>query len=112
MMQARFLQNISRQSARHLSSNAKRNVVVVDGVRIPFTMGGTDYSDLLAVDLGRLVLKGLVVKTAIDPSMVDHIHFGTGKCILFVLYERVCMSLSIYITVIETKCIFISLSHK
>jgi acetyl-CoA acetyltransferase len=39
-----------------------RRVVVVDGCRIPFTLAGTAYKELLAVDLGRLVLKGLIAK--------------------------------------------------
>lgn len=39
-----------------------RRVVVVDGCRIPFTLAGTAYKDLLAVDLGRLALKGLLTK--------------------------------------------------
>lgn len=31
---------------------AAKNVVVVDGARIPFTLAGTVYSNYLAVDLG------------------------------------------------------------
>lgn len=54
-----------------------RRVVVVDGCRIPFTLAGTAYKDLLAVDLGRLALKGLLTKTAIDPKLVDYLYFGT-----------------------------------
>lgn len=51
-------------------SNGKRNVVLVDGCRIPFTLAGTAYKDLMAVDLGRLAIKGLLTKTAIDPNLV------------------------------------------
>ena len=42
-------------AARMYSSrphNAAKNVVVVDGARIPFTLAGTIYSNYLAVDLG------------------------------------------------------------
>lgn len=45
--------------------------------RIPFTLGGSVYKDYLAVDLGRLVLKGLITKTALDPALVDYLYMGT-----------------------------------
>jgi acetyl-CoA acetyltransferase len=61
---------MQRLLARNFSSNAKRNVVIVDGCRIPFTLAGTAYKNLMAVDLGRLAIKGLLTKTAIDPKMV------------------------------------------
>ena len=49
-------------SSRYLSTGARRNVVVVDGCRIPFTLAGTAYKNYLAVDLARLALKGLLVR--------------------------------------------------
>ena len=63
---------------RSLSTKAKSgNVVLVDGVRIPFTMAGSTYGDYLAVDLGRMALKGLLTKTALDPSVIDYMFMGT-----------------------------------
>jgi len=41
-------------AARRYSSRPK-NVVVVDGARIPFTLAGTVYSNYLAVDLGTVI---------------------------------------------------------
>lgn len=64
-------------AVRQLSTTKARNVVVVDGVRIPFAMSGTTYNDYMAVDLARLALKGLAVKTAVDPNLVDYILMGT-----------------------------------
>lgn len=46
-------------------------------LRIPFTLGGTAYSKYLAVDLARFALKGLIDKTALDPSTVDYIYYGS-----------------------------------
>ena len=61
-----------------LSTRAKSgNVVLVDGVRIPFTMAGSVYGDYLAVDLGRMALKGLLTKTALDPASIDYMFMGT-----------------------------------
>jgi len=54
-----------------------KRVVVVDGVRIPFQLSQTMYKKDLAVDLAQMALKGLLVKTALDPALVDHILYGT-----------------------------------
>lgn len=70
---------ISSLNARSFSTNTKKNVVLVDGCRIPFAMGGTTYSNYIAVDLARLALKGLTTKTAIDPASIDMLFFGTGN---------------------------------
>jgi hypothetical protein len=44
-------------SARRLfSTAARKNVVLVDGARIPFTLAGTAYKDYMAVDLGNYAL--------------------------------------------------------
>jgi acetyl-CoA acetyltransferase len=59
-----------------------RKVVLVDGCRLPFTLAGTAYKDLLAVDLGRLALKGLLTKTAIDPKLIDYLYLGNINILL------------------------------
>lgn len=59
------------------NSDKKKNVVVVDGGRIPFTMGGSVYGKYLAVDLARIALKGIIDKTAIDPASIDYLFYGT-----------------------------------
>jgi acetyl-CoA acyltransferase len=35
------------------------------------------YGDYLAVDLGRMAIKGLLTKTALDPKLVDYLYYGT-----------------------------------
>lgn len=72
-----FLSQATRRAARSFSSNKKRNVVIVDGCRIPFTLGGTVYKDHMAVDLGRFAMKGLLTKTALDPKLIDYIYYGS-----------------------------------
>ncbi|GMI39756.1 hypothetical protein TeGR_g651 [Tetraparma gracilis] len=56
---------------------AARNVVVVDGIRMPFAMQSSIYNDLMAVDLSRLSLKALLTKTALDPALIDYVTIGT-----------------------------------
>ena len=41
------------------------NVVLVDGVRTPFQLSGTGYKDLMAYELGRIALLGLLKRTAL-----------------------------------------------
>jgi acetyl-CoA acyltransferase len=69
-----------RNTVRSFSSGAAaraRNVVLVDGCRIPFTLGGSVYGKYLAVDLQRMALKGLLDRTALDPATIDYIFCGT-----------------------------------
>ena len=54
-----------------------RAVVLVDGCRIPFMRSGTDYVDLTAYDMGRMVLKGLLTRTGLDPAQVDRVVMGS-----------------------------------
>jgi len=68
-----------RQAIKSFSSKAaaSRNVVVVDGIRLPFAMASTIYNDEMAVDLQRLAIKGLMTKTALDKNVIDYVLCGT-----------------------------------
>ena len=53
-------------------------MVLVDGCRIPFQpYGHPDYVDLMAYDLSRLAVNGLITKTGISPKEVDYLAWGT-----------------------------------
>jgi acetyl-CoA acyltransferase len=56
---------------------ASRNVVIVDGIRLPFALTSTIYTDQLAVDLQRLAFTGLIAKTGLDKRDVDYLIAGT-----------------------------------
>jgi acetyl-CoA acetyltransferase len=51
--------------------------VLVDGVRTPFLTSGSDYQNLLSHDLQRYALQGLLQRTALPVSEVDHVVVGT-----------------------------------
>jgi len=51
-------------------------LVIVDGVRTPFTKAGTDLAALGADELGRLVVNALLTRTGLDPELVDEVIFG------------------------------------
>lgn len=54
-----------------------RNVVLIDGARIPFMRSGTHYAEQTSFDLARATMKGLMVRNALDPERLDGVIFGT-----------------------------------
>jgi len=59
------------------TTDAAKTVVIVDGIRLPFAMSSTIYEDLMAVDLQRLAIKGLVDKVALPKEEVDYVIAGS-----------------------------------
>jgi acetyl-CoA acetyltransferase family protein len=55
-----------------------RKVVVVDGVRTPFTKAGTALSGVPAVELARVAIRELLEQTEIDPAAVDEVILGNA----------------------------------
>eukprot|EP00124_Ichthyophonus_hoferi_P000904 Ihof_evm13s39 gene=Ihof_evmTU13s39 len=54
-----------------------RNVVLVDGVRTPFQTSYTGYTDLMAYDLARAAIHGLIDRLDMDPSIIEQVILGT-----------------------------------
>ncbi len=53
-----------------------REVVIVDGLRTPYIKAGTLFKDITAQELGRIVVSELVVRTGIDPELIDEVVIG------------------------------------
>lgn len=51
-------------------------LVILAGVRTPFCRAGTSLAELDAVELGRAAVAGLLIKTGIDPALVDETILG------------------------------------
>lgn len=51
-------------------------LVIVDGVRTPFTKMGTDLARVGAADLAQVVMQAVLTRTGVDPAAVDHVVFG------------------------------------
>jgi len=64
-------------SKKSLEKKGIRNVVLVDGVRTPFLMSGTDYKNLMPHDLARGSLQGLLKRTGVDKDDIDYVVYGT-----------------------------------
>ncbi len=51
-------------------------MVIVDGVRTPFSKMGTDLAALGPEELGRVAVRALLTKTGFDPGAIDEVIFG------------------------------------
>jgi acetyl-CoA acyltransferase len=51
--------------------------ILVDAVRTPFLMSGTDYSKLMPHELARHSLLSLLRKTGVDKDLIEYIVYGT-----------------------------------
>ncbi|OHD70172.1 MAG: hypothetical protein A2W19_05130 [Spirochaetes bacterium RBG_16_49_21] len=52
-------------------------IAVIDGCRTPFLKSGTGFYDLMAWELGRYAVKGLVANIAIPVEEIGHVIMGT-----------------------------------
>ncbi len=59
------------------TSNPRQTAVFVDGGRIPFQRSGTGYRDLMAYDLGRMAIEGLIGRSPVHASDLDRVIMGT-----------------------------------
>jgi len=51
-------------------------LVIIDGIRTPFSKMGTDLAALGADELGRIAVNALLARTGIDPGIIDEVIFG------------------------------------
>ncbi|KAM4595978.1 trifunctional enzyme subunit beta, mitochondrial-like, partial [Polymixia lowei] len=68
---------VQTKSKKTLARPGVKNIVLVEGVRTPFLLSGTTYSDLMPHDLARAALQGLLHRTALPKDAVDYIIYGT-----------------------------------
>ena len=62
-----------------MNNNSKYpfNAVIIDGARIPFLRSGTHYNNLMAYDLGRMAVAGLIQRNPVDPADINRVIMGT-----------------------------------
>ena len=51
-------------------------IAIIDGLRTPYIKAGTDFKNVPAVELGRIALKELVLRSGIDPKELDEVIIG------------------------------------
>src|SRR5438445_12717947 len=59
-----------------MASRPGRRAAIVAGLRTPFVQSGTEFKDLTALDLGRIVVSELVQRCELPPKEIDQIVFG------------------------------------
>jgi len=59
-----------------MAKSTGRRVAIIGGLRTPFVKANTVFNDLSALDLGVAVVKELVQRYELEPSMVDQLVFG------------------------------------
>uniref|UniRef100_A0A8C3RHD4 Trifunctional enzyme subunit beta, mitochondrial n=1 Tax=Cyanoderma ruficeps TaxID=181631 RepID=A0A8C3RHD4_9PASS len=74
---SQFQASVQPKTKKTLGKTGVKNVVVVEGVRIPFLQSGTSYADLMPHDLARAALQGLLTRTNVPKDVVDYIVYGT-----------------------------------
>ncbi len=52
-------------------------IAFIDGCRIPFQRSGTGYTNLMAYDMARMAIQGLLHRTNLDASKIGHVVMGT-----------------------------------
>ncbi|XP_073481074.1 trifunctional enzyme subunit beta, mitochondrial [Aquarana catesbeiana] len=68
---------VQAKTKKTLAKPGVKNIVVVEGVRTPFLLSGTTFSDLMPHDLARTALQGLLNRTGIPREAIDYIVYGT-----------------------------------
>ena len=61
-----------------------KNVVIVDGLRTPFGRLGGGLRQFHNVEMGGMVIKGLLEKTQLDPKEVDAVYYGTANGVVYI----------------------------
>ena len=52
------------------------DLFIIAGIRTPFCRAGTDFEPLTSDDLGRHACTALLLRTGIDPALIDEVIIG------------------------------------
>jgi acetyl-CoA acyltransferase len=63
-------------TARRDLKGPRGRVAIVDGCRTPFVKSGTDFQNMDVVDLASTAAAELIVRTGVDPALIDLSVFG------------------------------------
>jgi acetyl-CoA acyltransferase len=62
---------------KKVSSTTKTDrIAIVQGLRTPFARQATAYRELSAIELGQMVVKELMIRSGLDPKIIDRVVFG------------------------------------
>lgn len=72
-----FSVGVDNKQKKTLTPKSGQNIVLVDGVRTPFLLSGTDYAKLMPHELAKQALSGILKKTGIPKDVIDYVIYGT-----------------------------------
>ncbi len=68
---------VKRLSASDKQTTTKSTPLIVAGIRTPFIKSNGVFSTLMAHDLGRAAVNGLISQTQLDPIKIDYLCMGS-----------------------------------
>ncbi|QIL86185.1 acetyl-CoA C-acyltransferase FadI [Vibrio sp. HDW18] len=63
-------------STQQVKTRSGERIAIVAGLRTPFTRQSSEFSQLAAVDLGKMVVQELITRTMLDPKLIEQLVFG------------------------------------
>ncbi|XP_057660943.1 trifunctional enzyme subunit beta, mitochondrial [Diorhabda carinulata] len=72
-----FSLGVYNNQKKTLTPKNGQNIVLVDGVRTPFLLSGTDYAKLMPHELAKQALSGILTKTGVSKDVIDYVIYGT-----------------------------------
>ncbi|KAA8668293.1 acetyl-CoA C-acyltransferase FadI [Vibrio gigantis] len=61
---------------QEVKTRSGERVAVVAGLRTPFARQSTEFSQVPAVDLGKMVVSEMLARTDVDPALIEQVVFG------------------------------------
>ncbi len=61
---------------QEVKTRSGERVAIVAGLRTPFARQSTEFSQVPAVDLGKMVVSELLARTELDPKLIEQLVFG------------------------------------
>ncbi len=63
-------------SKQEVKTRSGERVAIVAGLRTPFARQSTEFSQVPAIDLGKMVVSDMLARTDIDPKLIEQVVFG------------------------------------
>ncbi|MDM7484157.1 MAG: acetyl-CoA C-acyltransferase FadI [Vibrio metschnikovii] len=61
---------------QEVRTRSGERVAIVAGIRTPFARQSTEFAQVPAIDLGKMVVNELLTRTDIDPQLIEQLIFG------------------------------------
>ncbi|MDP5207864.1 acetyl-CoA C-acyltransferase, partial [Alishewanella sp. SMS9] len=60
----------------NLTTRQGERIAIVAGLRTPFAKQATEFHGVSALDLGKLVVNELLIRTELDPALIEQVVYG------------------------------------